>query len=336
MTIRPHAHLNLTRRQVLAAATATAGAIAWKAAGAQEAYPAKPIKLVHAFAAGSGTDNTGRVLADRLSQRLGQPVVVDNKPGANMILGSEYAAKQPADGYTMIMVTLDNLGINPALYKNPGYSTKHFDPLTLLGFLPLVLMASPGFRYNTLQELRAATAGSGQPLSFGTWGVGSVAHMYGELIKAETGIPLNFVPFQGAAPATNATLGGHVDLTLASAFTSASHVKAGKAKALAIGGSARNENLPQVATFAEQGYPNVGAVQWHGIAVRAGGKREIIDKLYAALKVVLQEPATQEKVLKTGYTAIDGRPPAAFEAFIAAEAQKWDRIVKAAGVTAER
>jgi tripartite-type tricarboxylate transporter receptor subunit TctC len=263
-------------------------------------------------------------------------VVVENKPGANMILGSEYAAKQPTDGYTMIMVTLDNLGINPSLYRNPGYSTKDFDPLTLVGFLPLVLMSSSGFRYNNLQELRAAAAASPQPFSFGTWGVGSVAHMYGELIKAETGIPFNFIPFQGASPATNATLGGHVDLTLASSFTSAAHVKAGNAKALAIGGTARAADLPRVATFGEQGFPNVGAVQWHGVAVRAGGKREIIDKLYATLKEVLQEPATQEKILKTGYTAIDARSPAAFASFIDAEAQKWERIVKASGVTAER
>ena len=336
MKTRSSPSQNFTRRQLLVAASASAGVLAWPLAGAQDAYPSKPIKMVHAFAAGSGTDNTGRVLAERLSQRLGQPVVVENKPGANMILGSEFAAKQPADGYTMIMVTLDNLGINPSLYRNPGYSTRDFDPLTLVGFLPLVLMSSSGFRYNNLQELRAAAAASRQPFSFGTWGVGSVAHMYGELIKAETGIPFNFIPFQGASPATNATLGGHVDLTLASAFTSAAHVKAGNAKALAIGGTARAADLPRVATFGEQGFPNVGAVQWHGVAVRAGGKREIVDKLYATLKEVLQEPATQEKILKTGYTAIDARSPAAFASFIDAEAQKWERIVKASGVTAER
>ena len=326
----------LTRREVLVAAATTTAMFACGRAGAQASYPNRPIRLVHAFAAGSGTDNTGRILAERLSQRLGQPVVVENKPGANMILGSEFAARQPPDGHTLIMVTLDNLGINPFLYRNPGYSIRDFDLLTLIGTLPLVLVAASSFPYNTLQELRAAAAASRQPFSFGTWGVGSVAHMYGELIQSEAGIPFNFVPFQGAAPATTATLGGHVDLTLATAFTSFTNVKAGRAKGLAIGGSARNPDLPEVRTFAEQGYPNVGGVQWHGIAVRAGGNREIVDKLYGALKEVLNEPETKEKILKTGYTAIDGRSPAAFESFVAQEARKWERIVKTSGVTAER
>ncbi len=327
---------NVSRRKIIVSAAASAAASLWPQAYAQGAYPNKALKLIHAFAAGSGTDNTGRALAERLSQKLGQPVVVENKPGANMILGSEYAARQPADGYTLIMVTLDNMGINPSLYRNPGYTSKDFDPLTLIGFQPLVLMSSSGFRYNSVRELRAAAAASKQPFSFGTWGVGSVAHMYGELLKAETGIPLNFIPFQGAAPATTAALGGHVDLTLVSVFTSATHIKAGNAKALAIGGAARNGDLPGVATFAEQGLPNVSGVQWHGISVRAGGNREIIDRLYAAVSEVLAEPATRERILKTGYSGIDGRSPAAFSSFITAEAQKWERIVKSSGVTADR
>lgn len=325
-----------TSRRVLVSGTAAALAFAALGARAQSPYPNKPLKLIHAFAAGSGTDNSGRVLAERLAQRLGQPVIVENKSGANMIIGTEYAAKQPADGYTLVMVTLDSFGINPTLYRHPGYSTKDFDPLTLIGTFPLALMSASGFRYNNLKELRAAASGSGKPFTFGTWGVGSVAHMYGELIKAETGIPLDFIPFQGAAPATTAALGGHVDLTLSSSFTFLPHSKAGKAKALAIGGNTRYPELPQVATFAEQGYPNVGAIQWHGIAVRAGGNREIIDKLYAALKDVMSDPDTKEKLLKTGYTSIDARPPAAFGAFINAEGQKWERIVKASGVVADR
>ena len=324
------------RRQVLVSVAATAATLGTRGAFAQSAYPNKPIKLIHAFAAGSGTDNTGRVIAERLTQRLGQPVVVENRPGANMIIGSEYVAKQPGDGYTMIMVTLDNLGINPSLYRNPGYSVKDFDPLTLIGTFPLALMSATGFKYNNLKELREAATDSGQPFTFGTWGVGSVAHLYGELIRAETGIPLNFIPFQGAAPAVTATLAGHVDLTLSSAFTFVPHSKAGRAKALAIGGNARHPEMARVATFTEQGFPNVGAIQWHGIAVRAGGNRQIIDKLYGALKAVMAEPETREKILKTGYTAIDARPPAEFASFINAEATKWERIVKASGVTAER
>lgn len=323
------------RRQALLCIAASGG-LTLQTAQAQSSYPNKPLKLIHAFAAGSGTDNTGRILAERLAQKLGQPVVVENRPGANMIVGSEYAAKQPADGYTLIMITLDNMGINPALYRNPGYSIKDFDPLTLVGTLPLVLIASTGTKARNLKELQAAAAASREPLSFGTWGVGSVAHMYGELLQSETGIALNFVPFPGAAPATNAVLGGHVDLTLATAFTSATFIKSGKAKGLAIGGTARSPELQDIATFTEQGFPNVGAIQWHGIAVRAGGQRPITDKLYAAVKDVLNEPETKEKILKTGYSSIDTRPPAEFASFISAEVAKWERIVKASGVTADR
>lgn len=328
----------VTRRQVLASAGALslAGLGVGEAVAADPGYPSKPIKMINAFAPGSGTDNTGRLIADRLSQRLGQPVVVENKPGANMIIGSEYAAKQPADGYTMLMVTLDNLGINPNLYKNPGYTVKDFDPITLVGMLPLVLMASTGFKYSTLAELKQAYNATKKPFSLGTWGVGSVAHMVGELIRMEAGIGFDFVPFQGAAPATTATLGGHVDLTISSAFTSSSHIKGGRAKAIAIGGSSRNPDLPQVPTFAELGYPRINSVQWHGVAVRAGGQQAIVDRLYKEIHAILNEPESREKVLKTGYAGVDARPPAAFSAFIAEEAQAWARVVKASGVTAER
>lgn len=326
------------RRTLLAAS----GALSLSAFGvrpataANAAYPGKPIRMIHAFAVGSGTDNAGRLIAERLTQKLGQPVVVENRPGANMIIGTEYAARQPADGYTMLIVTLDNLGINPNLYRNPGYSAKDFDPITLIGMLPLVLVAASGRAYSSLAELKQAYEKTKQPLSFGTWGVGSVAHMVGAMIQIETGIPFNFVPFQGAAPAVTAILGGHIDLTISSAVTSASHIKAGKVRPLAIGGQARHADLPDVPTFAELGYRNINAVQWHGIAVRAGGQREIVDRLYKEIRGILDEPDSQPKILKVGYSGIDGRTPAEFASFIAAETQAWSRVVKTLGVVVDR
>ena len=326
-----------SRRHFLASAgilcLSTLGA---RKAAADAAYPSKPIKMIHAFAPGSGTDNTGRLIAERLSQKLGQPVVVENKPGANMIIGSEYVARQPGDGYTMLMVTLDNLGINPSLYRNPGYTPKDFDPITLVGLLPLVLMASTGFKYNTLAEMKQASNATKRPFTFGTWGVGSVAHLVGELIRMEVDIAFDFVPFQGAAPATTATLGGHVDVTIASAFTSSQNIKSGKAKAIAIGGVSRSADLPQVPTFVELGYPKIEATQWHGVAVRAGGQQAIVDRLYGEIQSILTEPESQERLLRTGYSKIDGRSPAAFASFIAAEAQTWAGVVKASGIKAER
>ena len=339
MTATPAQRPAALGRRALLAAVASGAACPFlqpNAATAQPSYPSRPLRLVHAFAPGSGTDNKGRILAERLSVRLGQTVVVENRPGANMIIGTEYAARQPADGYTLIMVTLDNLGINPNLYRNPGYAVGDFDPLTLAGNLPLVLVAPARSRFASFEQLRREVAASGQPAFFATWGVGSVAHMYGELLRMETGLKLEFVPYQGAAPATTALLAGQVDLTLSSAFTTASQVREGQVKALAIGGTERSPDLPEVPTFAELGLPNVSALQWHGIAVRAGGQRAIIDKLYAAIQETLAEPDTGERLLRTGYSAIDGRPPAAFASFIAEETQKWAAVVRASGVTATR
>lgn len=329
-------HIFSNRRQFLGSLSASAGALALPQAWAQAPYPNKPLTMVHSFAAGSGTDNTGRIISDRLREKLGQPVIVVNKPGAGALIGTEFASKQPADGHTLIMVAAEIMSVNPVLYRNPGYSVSDFDPITIVGFMPLVLMAPPNFKYNTLQELRAAAQTSKDPFSFATWGVGSMAHLYGIAIEQEVGIKMNFAPFTGAAPSTQALLGGHVDLTLATAFTSAEHIKAGRAKALAIGGTARDPHLPNVPTFAELGFPNVGAVQWHGVAMRAGGNREMIDKVYHGVVQALAEPDTKEKVMKAGYSSIDGRTPAAFSAFLQSEAPKWQRVVKASGVSVER
>ena len=152
----------------------------------------------------------------------------------------------------------------------------------------------------------------------------------------ETGLNLEFVPFAGAAPATTALIAGQVDLTLGSAFTTARLIREGTVKALAIGGDSRSPDLPDIPTFAELGFPVVNALQWHGIAVRAGGQRAIIDRLYAALSEVMNEPDTRARLLTTGYSAIDGRRPDAFESFIAEETRKWAAVVRAAGVTATR
>jgi tripartite-type tricarboxylate transporter receptor subunit TctC len=322
----------VTRRGLLAtAAAAVPAALAPRVAGAQAGFPSRPLRLVHAFAPGSGTDNTGRAIAERLSASLGQTVVVENRPGANMIIGTEYAARQPADGHTLVMVTLDNLGINPNLY-----SVADFDPLTLIGHLPLVLMTPANSRFTSFEQLRREAGPGRQAAFFGTWGVGSVAHMYGELLKLETGVNLDFVPFGGAAPATTALLGGQIDLTLASAFTAGTHITQGRARALAIGGAARDPNLPDVPTFAELGFPQVSGVQWHGIAVRAGGDRAIIARLYEAVRDALNEPETRARVLRAGYSGIDARSPDDFAAFIAAETRTWAEVVRRSGVTATR
>lgn len=324
-----------TRRAMLAAAAAMAAA-PLTGTRAADVWPSKPIRLVHAFAAGSVTDNTGRMLADRLGQSLGQPVVVENRPGANMIIGSEFAAKQPADGHTMIIGTCDNMAINPNVYRNPGYRAADFDPVTLIGPLPMTLLVPADSRFNSLADVKAEFARSRKPPTFGTWGVGSFAHMVGELIRMETGVGLEYVPFQGAAPAMTALLGGHIDMTINGSGAAADLLAGKKAKALAIGSPVRLPELPAVPTFAELGHPNLRATQWHGVFVRAGGNKEIIDRLYREVARALNDARSREQLMKAGYSRVDARSPAEFARFIDDEVALWGRIVKQSGISAER
>lgn len=332
---QPLPPLDGTRRNVLFS-LAAAALPGWALAQAGAPWPNRPIKMVHAFAPGSVTDNTGRLLAERLSQSLGQSVVVENRPGANMIIGTEWAAKQPADGHVMTLGTCDNMAINPNLYRNPGYRASDFDPITLIGLLPLAVMVPGNSRFNSFADMKAEYERTKKPISFGTWGVGSFAHMVGEMIRMETGVELQYVPFPGASPAVTAALGGHIDATLVSSGTGADMVAAGRMKALAVGGPERFATLPQVPTFVELGYPNLRAQQWHGVFVRAGGNKQIIERLYRDIRAVLDEPKAREQLLKAGYSRIDGRNPTDFARFIDDEVTVWGRVVRQSGVSVER
>jgi tripartite-type tricarboxylate transporter receptor subunit TctC len=296
-------------------------------AGTAADYPNKPIRQVHAFSAGSGTDTTGRILADGLAKVLAQPVIVENKPGASMMIGTSYAAKQPADGYTLAMVTLDSLGLNPFLYSNISYKVSDFDPITLVGEIPLVLYGPSSLPYGSFEELLKASA-QGKQFLLGTWGHGSVGHVVAALIAEQTKIAFDYVPFQGAAPATQAAIGGHVDLALSTPQAAIEFVKSGRAKAFAVGGDARLAELPDVPTFKELGYPDIKAMQWHGLAARAGGNRDIINKLYESTLEIFKNPAMAEKLLQVGYVKIDGRTPEAFTGYIAAGSETWGPVVK--------
>lgn len=298
-------------------------------ARAASVYPNKPLRMVHAFSAGSGTDATGRILSDGLTRVLGQSIVVENKPGASMMIGTAYAAKLPPDGYTILMVTLDSLGLNPFLYSNISYKVSDFDPITLVGEIPLVLFGPPTSPYKTFDDLATAmTAKKRSDFTLGTWGYGSVGHLVGAMIAEQTPLKFEYVPFQGAAPATQAAMGGHVDLTLATPQSAIDIVKTGRARAFAVGGDARLPDLPDVPTFKELGYPNLRAMQWHGVAARAGGDKAIIDKLYTSCQAVFKDPAMAAKILQVGYVKIDGRSPEDFARYIAAESELWGAIVK--------
>lgn len=295
-------------------------------------YPERQLSMIHAFAPGSSTDAAGRLIADALRDRLGQPVVVENKPGANTIIGTDYAARQPADGYTLLMVTIDSLCINPALYEKLPYSVTAFDPLTMVGFIPLVLVGSTKLPDMPLQELFKQPKAMQDGLDFGTWGQGSVAHLVGEMIRQETGANLVYVPFQGAAPSNMAVQQGTVDFAVLTPQSAAQLVASGKVRIYALGGEERSPIIPDVPTFKELGLGNVKAVQWHGVAVRAGGNRQIIDRLYGEVSGFFKQGGVEEKFTRLGYQKLDGRSPQDFAKLIAEQTEIWGRAVKATGL----
>lgn len=246
-----------------------------------------------------------------------------------MGIGTAYAAKQPNDGYTLLMVSLDSLGINPYIYPHIGYSLDHFDPITMVGQFPLVMLGPPDSKYQNFDALLRASTTQNQEFSMGTWGYGSVGHMAAIMIAQKTALKFNYVPFQGAAPSTQAAMGGHVDLTLAAPQQAVEFATAGRVKVYAVGGQTRLPELPDVPTFKELGFSDLQAMQWHGVAARAGGNPEIVQKLYAGCQSVFRDKSLAQKILHVGYTKIDARPPAAFAQFIREENQAWGKLVKA-------
>lgn len=295
-------------------------------------YPNRPLKIVAAFSAGSGTDIAARLLADGLSKQLKQPVVVENRPGASTMIGTNYAAKAKPDGYTLAMIFVDNMLINPAIMENLNYSPSDLDPVAIVGQIPLVVLASPQLPYDSIQQLRDASIKEGKSFNFGTWGHGSVAHVFGAMLANEGGFKFNYIPFSGSAPSINAVMGGHVDLAVATPASSADLVASGKAKALGVSFPTRVPELPNAPTLIEAGLGKVDAMQWHGLAVRAGGDRKIIQTLADAVKNVYADPAYHEKFAKMGYLKIGGMTPDQFSQFIKDQGSSWRAAISASGI----
>jgi tripartite-type tricarboxylate transporter receptor subunit TctC len=341
--VKPCAVVNSGRRDVLKIASALSVTIVlgtttgYSAFAIAAGYPQKLIRLIHSFPAGSGTDNAGRLLAEHLSRRLGQPIVVDNRPGASGLVGAGFAAKAEPDGYTMLMAYTDLFSVNPVLFKRPGYDPlKDFDPITLIGFLPMALLGSPALSATTMPELIAYARNRKEPLTLGTWGVGSLPHLIGEMLHREAKLDINFIPYQGGAPSLVAVMAGQVDLAFINTPIATDNLRSGKNRVFAIGGERRWVDMPNIPTFREVGLPDVAAVIWHGLVVRAGGNKEIIDKLYAETSAILQDPEVRAKLVAIGYEPIDGRGPEQFRRFIAEDLERWGPIVRALELQVDR
>jgi len=299
-------------------------------AGAQQ-YPTRPVRFVVPFAPGGSTDTLARTVGMKLTDALGQQVVVDNRPGANGDIGMMIVAKAPPDGYTIVLGYIANLAIAPSLYaKMPYDPVKDFQPLTQPASSPNVLTAHPSVPANSLQELIALAKAKPGAVSFASTGVASVGHLTGELINNLAGIRMTHVPYKGSGQAVTDILGGHVQVMFSGFSSTLHHIKAGKLRALAVTGPKRSNALPQVATIAEQGFPGVEATAWYGILAPAGTPKPVVTRLHGEMVKILKLTDVTQKLEGLGFEIVASTPEQ-LGAYIRSEIKKWEKVVRASG-----
>lgn len=324
------------RRQAALAALALAACSLLPAAARAQApdWPQKPIRLVVGYAAGGATDVIARLLATPLGEALGQPVVVDNRAGANSNLGAQAVATAPADGYTLYVFTIANT-INASLYSKPGYdAVKDFEPIGLIAKIPNLLVVNPSLPVKTVQEYIDFARQSPNGLTFASSGSGSSIHLSGEMFKMKTGIQMLHVPYKGSAPAVTDLLGGQVQSMFDNSPSALPHVKAGKLRAVAITSAERSRLLPDVPTIAESGLPGFEVHSWFGLAAPAGTPQAVLTKIHAALQQALAKPEVTQRLTDMVATPVPGTSED-MRALVASEIAAWREVVKAAGVRAE-
>lgn len=299
-------------------------------------YPAKPVRIIVPYPAGGGIDVLSRLVGARLAQRFNQPVVIENKPGAGTIVAAESVARATPDGTTLMVTTDATISINPHLYaKLPYDPVKDFAPITQLVFLNQLLVANAALPVSNLKELIAYARAQPGKLNYASYGIGSQPHLAMEIFKNQSGTDIVHVPYKGIPQAVPAAIAGEVQLTFSGAASAQAHIKAGRLKALAIGGAARLPLMPEVPTFAEQGFADVPANAWFGLFAPAGTPREVIATLHAEVTRVLRDPEfLQKEIAAKGYELVASTPEE-FAAFLAADTRRNAQAVKISGARAE-
>src|SRR5438067_12904313 len=301
-----------------------------------QSWPGKPVRIIVAYPPGGGIDVMARQFAEKLTGIWGQPVIVENKPGANTILATETVAKSAPDGTTVLLTTDATFSINPHLYaKLPYDAQRDFIPVTMLVLLQQLLVANPSLPANTLAELIALAKAKPGTINYASYGSGSQPHLSGEMLKYKAGIDLVHVPYKGISLAVPAVMAGEVQLTFAGIATSMPQLKAGRIKALAIGGLKRSPLLPQVPTFTELGYPEVETHAWFGLFLPAGSPREAVTRIYQDTRKILDEPEYRQKqLIDKGYDVVASSPEE-FAAYIKKDSENRARAVRISGAKAE-
>ncbi|MEA2872771.1 MAG: putative tricarboxylic transport rane protein [Hyphomicrobiales bacterium] len=299
-------------------------------AGAQE-WPVKQVNLIVPFSAGGTTDLFGRLLAQHMHQKLGQPFIVENRAGAGGNLGAAAVAKAAPDGYTFLVGTVSTHAINPFIYTKLPYDTvKDFQPVSLIARLPNILVVHPSLPANNVQELIAYLKANPDKMSYGSSGVGTSIHLAAELFKIKTGTTMTHVPFRSSGDIMNNLTGGHINLAFDNITLAWPQVKAGNLRALAVSSTERSAIAPDVPTVADT-IPGFEATSWHGVFAPAGTPKPIVDKMAAEMKRILELPDVKDKLFEIGAVA-SPMTPEDFAKFIDGERAKWADVVKAAGV----
>ncbi|SDN19997.1 tripartite tricarboxylate transporter substrate binding protein [Polaromonas sp. JS666] len=323
----------MKRRHLLQAASAVIAlpSLAW----AQDKYPGKPITLICPYAAGGNADQRSRQIGRFISTALGQPVLVDNKPGAGGNIGTEAVAHAKPDGYVIGMGNFAPLAVNPTMFKKMNFDpAKELVPVCLIEKGPLVLMVPASSQFKSVKDIIAAAKASPGKLSFASGGLGGSHHLSGEMFKSLAGLSITHIPYKGGAPATTDLMGGQVDMMFEQMYSAAPSIRAGKLRALAITSKTRSPLFPDLPTMAEAGVPGFEVQNWQGLVAPAGTPAALIKLLNETVNKALADPTIKEQMLGQG-NELGGGTPEQFAALIKSEADRWGKLVKSANIRPE-
>lgn len=320
----------MNKLKLLMIALSVGAALAATAAGAEE-YPAKPIKIVVPYSAGGGVDSIARLIGRQLSIRLGQPVIIDNRPGANSNLGADLVAKAAPDGYTLLL-SANSLATNTTLFPNTPYNVlRDFAPVARVGYAPLLLVVPATSTAKSLNDLISMAKQQPGKLNYASSGNGSSQHLAGEMLKMVAHIDAQHIPYKGGAPALTDLLGGRISYMFQNPFEVISHIKANQLRPLLVGSAKRLPLLPDVPTPAEAGLPGFEATVWWGIVAPVKVPKGVVGKLNAEVTKILNDPEVQSKLAEIGVVATPGTSEQ-FGQFLKVETDTWAKVIKASGI----
>ena len=324
----------MNRYTALAVAALALGLTLLSAAPALAQYPDRPIRMIVAYPPGGATDVVARAVAQRLGERLKGTVVVENRPGASGQIGTDHVAKSAADGYTFIFTAADTHSINPHVYPKIAYDARRdFTPVAQVGYLPIALIVNPSVKATNVAEFIALAKAQPGKLTFASFGIGSSSHVAMEMLKAEAKIDLLHVPFQGAAPALTAVIGGQVDAMMVPMTLAEPNHRAGKVRLVGVAAPKRFVGAPDLPTFAEQGIA-LDSAPWIGILAPARTPTDIVERVNREVNAALDDPQVQETLQKNG-VARETRSVADFKAFLDGEYDRWGRTIRTANIRAD-